>query len=135
MAASIHATAIIETGAQLGAGVEVGAYAYVGAHVTLGDGTRLHHHASIEGNTVLGKSCEVFPYACIGGKTQDIKFAGGHPGLAPAELRDDPVTFGKPFVVRRHDAADGATVDRIADVETVDVRADPRHASTHVRVD
>ena len=81
MAASIHATAIIETGARLGAEVEIGAYAFVAAGVTLGDGTRLHHHASVEGNTVLGKGCEVFPYACIGGKTQDLKFRGGNPGL------------------------------------------------------
>ena len=81
MTANVHATAIVEPGAQLGAGVEVGAYAYVGGDVTLGDGTRLHHHASVEGNTVLGKKCEVFPYACIGGKTQDLKYRGGNPGL------------------------------------------------------
>jgi UDP-N-acetylglucosamine acyltransferase len=30
---------------------------------------------------VLGAACEVFPYACIGGKTQDLKFKGGNPGL------------------------------------------------------
>lgn len=81
MAATIHPTAIIETGAQLGADVAIGAYAFVGAGVTLGPGTRLHHHASVEGNTVLGEQCEVFPYACIGGKTQDLKYKGGNPGL------------------------------------------------------
>lgn len=81
MSAKIHPTAIIESGAQLGVDVEVGAYAYVGPRVTLGDGTRLHHHASVEGNTVLGHGCEIFPYACIGGKTQDLKFTGGDPGL------------------------------------------------------
>lgn len=81
MPSLIHPTAIIEPGAQLGADVEIGAYAFVGAGVTLGAGTRLHHHASVEGNTVLGETCEVFPYACIGGKTQDLKFKGGNPGL------------------------------------------------------
>lgn len=81
MSAKIHPTAIIESGAQLGTDVEIGAYAFVGARVALGDGTRLHHHASVEGNTVLGQACEVFPYACIGGKTQDLKYAGGNPGL------------------------------------------------------
>lgn len=81
MAATIHPTAVIEPGAQLGADVAIGAYAYVGAGVTLGAGTRLHHHASVEGNTVLGERCEIFPYACIGGKTQDLKFKGGNPGL------------------------------------------------------
>src|SRR6185369_10389530 len=38
-------------------------------------------HASVEGDTVLGPGCEVFPYACIGGKTQDLKFKGGRPGV------------------------------------------------------
>lgn len=81
MATQLHPTAIVEPGAQLGADVMLGAYAYVGAGVTLGDGTRVHHHASVEGNTVLGAQCEVFPYACIGGKTQDLKFKGGSPGV------------------------------------------------------
>ncbi len=80
-ATTIHPTAVVEPGAQLGAGVEVGALAFVGAGVVLGDGTRLHHHAAVEGNTSLGRDCEVFPYACIGGKTQDLKFKGGRPGL------------------------------------------------------
>ena len=81
MATTIHPTAVVEPGAQLGAGVEIGALAYVGAGVVLGDGTKLHHHASVEGFTALGAKCEVFPYACIGGKTQDLKFKGGRPGL------------------------------------------------------
>jgi UDP-N-acetylglucosamine acyltransferase len=81
MASILHPTAIIEPGAELGADVEIGAYCFVGSGTTLGAGTRLHHHASVEGNTVLGERCEVFPYACIGGKTQDLKFKGGNPGL------------------------------------------------------
>lgn len=81
MAVPLHPTAVIEPGAQLGAGVEVGAFCFVGAGVTLGAGTKLHHHASVEGNTVVGAGCEIFPYACIGGKTQDLKFKGGNPGL------------------------------------------------------
>jgi UDP-N-acetylglucosamine acyltransferase len=40
----------------------------------------LHHHANVEGNTVVGRQCEIFPFACIGMKTQDLKFKGGNPG-------------------------------------------------------
>ncbi len=81
MAVHIHPSAVVEPGAQLGDGVEIGPFAYVGAAVTLGAGTRLHHHAAVEGFTALGAGCEVFPHACIGGKTQDLKFKGGRPGL------------------------------------------------------
>lgn len=85
MAASIHPTAIIEPGAELGADVQIGAYAFVGTGVQLGAGTQLHHHASVEGRTTLGTKCELFPYACIGGKTQDLKYKGGRPGLRIGE--------------------------------------------------
>ena len=81
MATDIHGTAVIEKGAKLGEGVEVGAHAYIGSRVRLGGGCIVHHHASVEGNTVLGKENEVFPYACIGGRSQDLKQAGGNPGL------------------------------------------------------
>jgi len=81
MASRIHPTAVIEPGAQLGEDVEVGAYACIGPSVVLGAGTRVHHHATVEGNTVLGVQCQVFPYACLGGKTQDLKYKGGNPGV------------------------------------------------------
>ncbi len=81
MATKIHATAVIEPGAQLGADVEIGPFVFIGGAVRLGDGTCIHHHASIEGNTVLGTRCEVFPHANLGAKTQDLKYKGGNPGV------------------------------------------------------
>lgn len=81
MATRIHPTAVVEEGAELGVDVEIGALAFVARGVRLGDRTRLHHHAAVEGNTLLGPECEIFPFANIGGKTQDLKFAGGNPGV------------------------------------------------------
>jgi UDP-N-acetylglucosamine acyltransferase len=81
MSARIHPTAIIEPTARLGANVEIGAFAYIGGTACIGDGTRIHHHASVEGNTILGQGCEVFPYANLGAKTQDLKYKGGSPGV------------------------------------------------------
>lgn len=78
---SIHPTAIIEPGAVIGANVTVDAYAYIGSEVTLGDGCVVQHHATVEGYTFLGARNEVFPYALIGGKTHDLKYKGGKPGL------------------------------------------------------
>ena len=101
MSANIHPTAIVERGAQLGEGVEIGAYAFVGATVVLGARTRLHHHATVEGNTVLGEACEVFPFACLGGKTQDLKYKGGNPG----------VRIGERNVFREYVSVHAATFD------------------------
>lgn len=77
----IHPTAVIEKGATLGENVSVGAYAYIGAEVSIGDGTIIDHHATVDGYTFMGKDNQVFPYAFVGGKTHDLKYKGGKPGL------------------------------------------------------
>jgi len=74
---SIHATAIIDPRAELGADCEIGPYCVIGPEVELGDGCRLHAHVVLEGPTVLGRRNEVFPFASIGQKTQDLKWKGG----------------------------------------------------------
>lgn len=76
-----HPTAIIEKGARLDENVTVGAYAYIGADVSIGKGSVVHHHATVDGLTTLGQDNEVWSYAYIGGKTHDLKFKGGKPGL------------------------------------------------------
>ena len=73
----IHPTAIVEDGAKLGADVEVGPYAHVGKDVVIGDGTVVRQGAIIDGHTTIGSMCQVFPYACIGMKTQDLKYQDG----------------------------------------------------------
>jgi UDP-N-acetylglucosamine acyltransferase len=73
----IHPTAVIHPKAQIGAGCEIGPYCVIGEHVVLGDGCRLHSHVVIDGHTVLGRQNEIFPFASIGLKTQDLKWKGG----------------------------------------------------------
>jgi acyl-ACP--UDP-N-acetylglucosamine O-acyltransferase len=73
----IHPTAIIEAGADLDSTVSVGAYAYVGKAVQAGPGTKIMHHATVDGKTTLGKDNEVHPYAYLGGQTHDLKYEGG----------------------------------------------------------
>lgn len=75
--ATIHPTAIVDAKAQLDADVEVGPYAIVGPDVKIGAGTVVQAHAYISGHTTLGKRCEIFPFACVGMKTQDLKFQAG----------------------------------------------------------
>lgn len=73
----VHPTAVIHPKAQIGAGCEIGPYCIVGEHVTLGEGCRLHSHVVIDGHTQLGNGNEIFPFASIGLKTQDLKWKGG----------------------------------------------------------
>lgn len=77
----IHPTAIISSKAELGENVEVGPYCVIGDHVRLGDGCVLHSHVVIEGTSTIGRDNEFFPFAVIGGKTQDLKYAGGPTSL------------------------------------------------------
>ena len=101
MSNQVHPTAIIDPGAQLGADVVIGPYAFIGAGVRLGDGTVLHHHATVEGYTEIGRHNELFPFACVGMKTQDLKFKGGRPGTR----------IGDHNVFREFCTVHGATLD------------------------
>ena len=73
----VHPTAVIQPGAQIGAGCHIGPYCVIGPNVVLGEGCTLHSHVVIDGHTTLGRQNEIFPFASIGLKTQDLKWKGG----------------------------------------------------------
>ncbi len=72
----IHPTAIVSPLATIGSNVRIGPFCVVGANVTLGDDCMLHSHVVIEGHSRFGRGNEVFPFATLGGKTQDLKYIG-----------------------------------------------------------
>ncbi len=72
--ATIHNTAIIEEGAVIGANSYVGPFCCVGPHVVLGENVRLESHVVISGDTIIGDSSAVYPFASLGGKPQDLKY-------------------------------------------------------------
>lgn len=73
----IHPTAVIHPGAKIGAGCFIGPFCVIGEHVVLGERCQLHSHVVIDGHTTLGNENELFPFASIGLKTQDLKWNGG----------------------------------------------------------
>jgi UDP-N-acetylglucosamine acyltransferase len=83
---SVHPTAVVHPNAQMGESCLVGPYCVVGEHVTLGEGCKLHSHVVIDGHTTLGARNEIFPFASLGLKTQDLKWTGGLTGV---EIGDD----------------------------------------------
>ncbi len=73
----IHPTAIVHAEAKLGEDCRIGPYCIIGPEVELGARCHLHSHVVIDGNTILGEENDIFPFASIGLKTQDLKWKGG----------------------------------------------------------
>lgn len=101
----IHPTAIISDGARIHPSTAVGAYAFVGPKVVIGEDCVIHHHATVEGNTRIGTQNEVFPYAFVGGRTQDKKWNGDD---APIRIGDRNI-FREFCTVHPSTFADAAT--------------------------
>jgi UDP-N-acetylglucosamine acyltransferase len=101
----IHPTAIIHPDARVGANCSIGPYCLIGPHVELGEGCRLHSHVVIEGHTRLGRDNEIFPFASLGLKTQDLKWAGG---ITRTEVGDRN-TFREHVTIHSATAADDVT--------------------------
>jgi UDP-N-acetylglucosamine acyltransferase len=72
----IHPTAIVEDGAVIGDGVRIGPYSIVGKDVKLANNVLLEAHVAVAGHTSVGPGTHIFPFASIGHKPQDLKFAG-----------------------------------------------------------
>jgi UDP-N-acetylglucosamine acyltransferase len=77
MMSTIHPSAVVHPKAVIDVDCEIGPYCLVGEHVVLGEGCRLHSHVVIDGHTRLGRRNEIFPFASIGLRTQDLKWKGG----------------------------------------------------------
>lgn len=72
----IHPSAVVEPGAELGAGVRIGPFAVIGEQVRLGDGVEVRSHAVVTGWTDVGPGTVIFPSACVGEIPQDLKYRG-----------------------------------------------------------
>ncbi len=71
---TIHETAIIDPGAELGTGVVVGPYTIIGPGVIVGEGTMIGSHVLIEKDTTVGRNCRIFKGAVLGTDPQDLKY-------------------------------------------------------------
>jgi UDP-N-acetylglucosamine acyltransferase len=88
----IHATAIIEPGAEVAATAAVGPYCIVSGAARLGENVRLHGHAVVGGRTTIGDGSEIFPFASVGLPPQDRKYHG----------EESRLEIGKNCVIREH---------------------------------
>ena len=72
----IHATALVDSHAQLDSTVTVGPYTVIGPHVKIGAGTTIGAHCVIEGHTTIGSDNRIFQFNSLGAIPQDKKYAG-----------------------------------------------------------
>jgi UDP-N-acetylglucosamine acyltransferase len=86
LTAMIHPTAAIHAGAKLHPTVKVGPYAVIGEQVTIGPGTDIGAHVVIDGQTTIGAQNRIFPGACIGLESQDLKYDGS---MSRVEIGDN----------------------------------------------
>lgn len=73
---SIHATAIIDSKAEIANDATISPYAIIGADVKIGSGTWVGPHTVIEGPTTIGKDNKIFQFASVGAEPQDKKYKG-----------------------------------------------------------
>jgi UDP-N-acetylglucosamine acyltransferase len=94
VAEAIHPSALVDSGAQLGARVRIGAYTIVGPDVVLGDDVELGHHVVLEGRVELAAGVRIGHGGVLGGAPQDLKFKEG----TPSGVRIGPGTWLREYV-------------------------------------
>lgn len=107
---SIHPTACVEDGAELGEGVDIGPMCHVGALARLQDGVTLKSHVVVMGATEIGPRTTVYPFTVLGGPPQHLGFKGGNTQLM----------IGADVIIREHvtmnsGTHDGGGVTRVGD--------------------
>lgn len=106
--ARVHASAVVEPGAQLGDDVVVGPFCYIAADVEVGDRTEFGAHCSVLGPTRIGCDNRFIGHAAVGGDPQDKKFGGERTQL----FIGDRNTF-REFVTLNRGTGDGGGDTRI----------------------
>ncbi|MDN4500942.1 acyl-ACP--UDP-N-acetylglucosamine O-acyltransferase [Alteromonadaceae bacterium BrNp21-10] len=72
---TVHATALVDPSAVIGANVSIGPYSVIGANVSIGDNCKIESHVLIKGDTQIGKNNHFFQFGSIGEDCQDKKYA------------------------------------------------------------
>ncbi|HUD25981.1 MAG TPA: acyl-ACP--UDP-N-acetylglucosamine O-acyltransferase [Burkholderiaceae bacterium] len=96
----IHASAIIDSRAEVADGVQIGPFSVVGPHVVIGAGTTIDSHVVITGRTRIGRDNRIFSFCSLGEIPQDKKYAG-----EPTELR-----IGDGNTIREYTSLNAGTV-------------------------
>jgi UDP-N-acetylglucosamine acyltransferase len=72
----IDKTAIIDPSAKIAENVYIGPYSVIGPEVEIATGTWIGPHVVVQGPTRIGRDNQIFQFASVGERTQDLKFRG-----------------------------------------------------------
>lgn len=107
---AIHATAVVDPGAEIHPDAEVGPYAVIGAGVVVGARTSVGAHAILEGPTTIGEDNRIHAHAALGGPPQDLKYKG-----EPTRLEIGSRNVFREFMTAHRGTVTGHAVTRIGD--------------------
>lgn len=96
----IHATAIVDPGAELASDVEIGPHCLIGAGVRIGAGTRLLGHVVISGRSTIGTGNVFHPFVVVGGLPQIRKSDSAREGQPRAGSEPRSLVIGADNVFR-----------------------------------
>lgn len=103
----IHGTAIIAKKALIDESTFIGPYCVIGSQVKIGKNVTLHSHVNIDGDTLIGDGCQIFPFSSIGTIPQDLKYRG----------ENSRVIIGKNNIIREYSTINTGT--RLGSMETI----------------
>src|SRR5436305_6147078 len=101
----IHPTAIVDPGAEIGAGTVIGPYCVIAADVVLGQNCWLQQHVTLCGPMRAGARNKFYASCSIGQQTQDLKYEGEPTYL---EIGDEN-TFREFVTISRSTTSTGKT--------------------------
>jgi UDP-N-acetylglucosamine acyltransferase len=108
VAARIHPTAVVASGAELGTDVEIGPHSVVGPKVVIGDRTRIGPQVVLDGRTRIGEDNLIVGQASLGGPPQDLSYKG-----EPTELTIGDKNTIREFVTINRGTVKGGGITRV----------------------
>lgn len=102
---SIHSSAVIDKSAQIADNVEIGPFTIIGPKTIIKSGVKIHGQAVIE-YAEIGANCEIFNFASIGKRPQDMKYQGEETFVSIGS----GATVREAVTINRGTAAAGRTV-------------------------
>lgn len=96
----VHPTAIVDKGAEVGAGAEIGPYSVVHAGARIGENVRLLSHVVVHEGADIGPRTIVHPFAVLGGPPQHLGYKN-----EPTRLE-----IGPDCIIREHATLHRGTV-------------------------